>query len=60
MGLATDRLHSAMRFSLSSLLEEKDIDEACKHISKSVNELRLGICRGDLPETEPDFLSATL
>lgn len=60
MGLATDRLHSAMRFSLSSLLEEKDMDEACKHISKSVNELRRGICPGDSPETEPDLLSATL
>jgi cysteine desulfurase len=59
MGLETARLHSAMRFSLSSLLDEKDVSEACVHISKFINELRLENSGRISPECEPVFFNAT-
>jgi cysteine desulfurase len=59
MGLAAERLHSAMRFSLSALLDERDIDSACCCISKSVNELRLENSASAANETDPVFLNAT-
>lgn len=40
MGVSTDRLHSALRFSLSFLLSEEEVDEAVRRISKSVHHLR--------------------
>jgi cysteine desulfurase len=40
MGIADNLLRSAMRFSFSSDLTEKTIDEAASHIIKAVNELR--------------------
>jgi cysteine desulfurase len=40
MGIADNLLRSAMRFSFSSDLNEKNIDEAASHIIKAVNELR--------------------
>jgi cysteine desulfurase len=60
MGLEAERLHSAMRFSLSSLLQEKDVDEACNHISKCVMELRIENSVGASEEIDPVFLNATL
>jgi cysteine desulfurase len=59
MGLAADRLHSAMRFSLNSLLQEKDLAEACNLISNSVNELRLNNIHGASPENDEVFFNAT-
>ncbi len=40
MQLPQDRLHSAMRFSLSSLLDEAEVLEASRRISICVNQLR--------------------
>jgi cysteine desulfurase len=40
MGIPPPRLASAMRFSLSSLISEEDLDEAARRISLCVNELR--------------------
>ncbi len=40
MGLPADLLRSAMRFSLSSLLDEGDVEEAARRISLCVKELR--------------------
>jgi cysteine desulfurase len=53
MGLAKARLQSAMRFSLSSLLEEKDLAEACHLICNYVNELRLENSKDALPGVAP-------
>jgi cysteine desulfurase len=40
MGVAEDALHSAMRFSLSALLTEEEIDEAARRIVEAVRRLR--------------------
>jgi cysteine desulfurase len=40
MGVAEDVLHSAMRFSLSSLLTEGDVEEAARRIAAVVSRLR--------------------
>jgi cysteine desulfurase len=40
MGLEADILRSAMRFSVSSLVTEEEIDEAARRIIFCVNELR--------------------
>lgn len=40
MGVSNERLHSALRFSLSFLLSEEEVDEAVRRISKSVHHLR--------------------
>jgi cysteine desulfurase len=58
MGLPADLLRSAMRFSLSTLLEEADVEEAVRRISQCVKELRSG-SSGDLgPGAGPEFLNA--
>jgi cysteine desulfurase len=59
MGLATERLHSAMRFSLSTLLNDRDIDEACNRIYQSVKELRVENSASAAQETDQVFLNAT-
>jgi cysteine desulfurase len=41
MGVSDERLLSAMRFSLSALLREEEIDEAVRRITKAVRRLRL-------------------
>jgi cysteine desulfurase len=40
MGIAPENLHSAMRFSLSHLLSEAEIDEAARRVSSVVTRLR--------------------
>jgi cysteine desulfurase len=40
MGVSDERLFSAMRFSLSALLREEEIDEAVRRITKAVRRLR--------------------
>lgn len=40
MGVSDERLRSAMRFSLSALLSEADIDEAARRIARCVAKLR--------------------
>jgi cysteine desulfurase len=40
MGVPDDVLHSAMRFSLSALLTEEEIDEAARRIAAAVRRLR--------------------
>jgi len=40
MGISDERLHSAMRFSFSSLLSEEDVVEAAQRIAKIVARLR--------------------
>ena len=40
MGVPADRLHSALRFSLSPLLTEPEIDDAANRIAAVVNRLR--------------------
>jgi len=40
MGVSEDRLHSAMRFSLSALLEEAEVEEAARRIAAVVRRLR--------------------
>jgi cysteine desulfurase len=40
MGVAEENLHSAMRFSLSALLSEEEIDAAAQRIGAVVNRLR--------------------
>ena len=40
MGVPDEVLHSAMRFSLSALLTEADIDEAAQRIATTVRRLR--------------------
>ncbi len=40
MGVSDERLFSAMRFSLSALLREEEIDEAVRRIAKAVRRLR--------------------
>jgi cysteine desulfurase len=42
MGVSDKVLHSAMRFSLSALLTEADIDEAARRIGGAVRRLREG------------------
>jgi cysteine desulfurase len=41
MGLSDERLFSAMRFSLSALLREDEIDEAVRRVTKAVRRLRM-------------------
>jgi cysteine desulfurase len=40
MGVGKERLHSAIRFSLSPLLSVQDVDDACGRIAKVVQSLR--------------------
>jgi cysteine sulfinate desulfinase/cysteine desulfurase-like protein len=40
MGVPDEVLHSAMRFSLSALLTEAEIDEAARRIVEAVRRLR--------------------
>jgi cysteine sulfinate desulfinase/cysteine desulfurase-like protein len=40
MGVPEELLHSAMRFSFSSLVTEADVDEAARRIAAVVNRLR--------------------
>ena len=40
MGVPNEVLHSAMRFSLSALLSEAEIDEAARRIVEAVRRLR--------------------
>jgi cysteine desulfurase len=47
MGLSTPNLRSAMRFSLSSLLTDREIDEAVRHISCCASELRRASVEGN-------------
>ncbi|MCI0460553.1 MAG: cysteine desulfurase [Gemmataceae bacterium] len=42
MGVADERLHSAMRFSLSFLLSEREVIEAAERVAKVVRRLRQG------------------
>src|SRR5262249_57734888 len=42
MGVPDEVLHSAMRFSLSFLLSEEDVEEAAKRIAAGVRPLRAG------------------
>jgi cysteine desulfurase len=58
MGLPGELLTSAMRFSLSSLLTEAEVDEASARISFCVNELRLGLIRGVASDSAEVFFNA--
>jgi cysteine desulfurase len=58
MGLPPDRLTTAMRFSLSPLLEERDVQEAVRRISKCVKELRYESPDGSAPDSQPVFFNA--
>ena len=40
MGVPEDRLHSAMRFSLSAVVEEEEVEEAARRIAAVVGRLR--------------------
>jgi cysteine desulfurase len=40
MGVPEDVLHSAMRFSLSPLLTEAEVDEAARRVASAVSRLR--------------------
>jgi cysteine sulfinate desulfinase/cysteine desulfurase-like protein len=40
MGVSDERLFSAMRFSLSALLSEIEIDEAVRRSTKAIRRLR--------------------
>jgi cysteine desulfurase len=40
MGIADERLHSAMRFSLSFLLSEREVADAAERVAKVVRRLR--------------------
>jgi cysteine desulfurase len=53
MGLPGELLGSAMRFSLSSLLSDAEVEEAARRISICVNELRLETSRGSSSVSGP-------
>ena len=53
MGLPGELLGSAMRFTLSSLLSDAEVEEAARRISICVNELRLETSRGSSSVSGP-------
>jgi cysteine desulfurase len=53
MGVSDDVLHSAMRFSLSFLLQEEEVKEAARRIAAVVKRLRRAPASGEASASQP-------